>query len=108
MPSKKPLSDNELEAWEASRDIAAELEISVREMLAGQGTEVSISPVVSARMKSGLSQARFAALLGVSVRTLQEWEQGRRQPSGAAKTLIAIAQKRPEVLSELAGQDSVV
>ena len=108
MPSKKPLSDNELEAWEASRDIAAELEESVREMLADQGAEVAISPVVSARMKSGLSQARFAALLGVSVRTLQEWEQGRRQPSGAAKTLIAIAQKRPEVLNELAGQDSVV
>lgn len=107
MPSKKPLSDSELAAWEASRDIAAELEMSVREMLAGQGAEVSISPVVSARMKSGLSQARFAALLGVSVRTLQEWEQGRRHPSGAAKTLIAIAQKRPEVLNELAGQDSV-
>lgn len=107
MPSKKPLSDKELEAWEASRDIAAELEQSMREMLAGQGTEVSISPVVSARMKSGLSQARFAELLGVSVRTLQEWEQGRRQPSGAARVLIAIAQKHPEVLNELAGQDSV-
>lgn len=102
MPSKKPLTDKELAAWEASRDIAAELDQSVREMLAGQGTEVPVSPVVSARMKSGLSQARFAVLLGVSVRTLQEWEQGRRQPSGAAKTLIAIAQKRPEVLSELA------
>jgi putative transcriptional regulator len=108
MPSKKPLSDKALEAWEASRDIAEELEQSVREMLAGQGTVVAVSPVVSARMKSGLSQARFAALLGVSVRTLQEWEQGRRQPSGAAKTLIAIAQKRPEVLNELADQDSVV
>lgn len=108
MRSKKPLSDSELAAWEASRDIAAELEMSVREMLAGQGTEVPVSPVVSARMKSGLSQPRFAALLGVSVRTLQEWEQGRRQPSGAAKTLIAIAQKRPELLKELAGQDSVV
>jgi putative transcriptional regulator len=107
MPSKKPLSDSELEAWETSRDIATELEISVREMLADQGTEIPISPVVSARMKSGLSQARFATLLGVSVRTLQEWEQGRRHPSGAAKTLIAIAQKRPEVLSELADQDSV-
>lgn len=106
MPSKKPLSDSELAAWEASRDIAAELEQSLREMLAGQGTAVPVSPVVSARMKSGLSQARFATLLGVSVRTLQEWEQGRRQPSGAAKTLIAIAQKRPEVLAELAGQDS--
>jgi len=108
MPSRKPMTDSELEAWEASRDIAAELEQSVQEMLAGQGAEVSVSRVVSARMKSGMSQARFAALLGVSVRTLQEWEQGRRQPSGAAKTLIAIAEMRPEVLSELADMDSVI
>jgi putative transcriptional regulator len=102
MPSKKPLSDAELETWESSRDIAAELEQSVHEMLAGNGAVVPVSPVVAVRIKSGLSQSQFAVLLGVSVRTLQEWEQGRRQPSGAAKTLIAIAQKRPEVLAELA------
>ncbi|HLA74350.1 MAG TPA: helix-turn-helix domain-containing protein [Gammaproteobacteria bacterium] len=102
MPSKKPLSDAKLKAWESSRDIAAELEQSVREMVAGKGTVVAVSPVVAVRIKSGLSQSQFAGLLGVSVRTLQEWEQGRRQPSGAAKTLIAIAQKRPEVLAELA------
>jgi putative transcriptional regulator len=71
-------------------------------MLAGNGAVVPVSPVVAVRIKSGLSQSQFAALLGVSVRTLQEWEQGRRQPSGAAKTLIAIAEKRPEVLTELA------
>jgi len=58
--------------------------------------------VADARAKTGLSQAQFAALLGVSVRTLQQWEQGRRQPSGAAKTLLTIAEKRPEVLRELA------
>lgn len=102
MPSKKPLSDAELEAWESSRNIGAELEQSVREMLAGNGAVVPVSPVVAVRIKSGLSQSQFAKLLGVSVRTLQEWEQGRRQPSGAAKTLIAIAEKRPEVLTELA------
>ena len=51
-------------------------------------------------MKSGLSQTAFAMLLGVSVRTLQDWEQGRREPSGAAKTLIAFAERRPEVLRE--------
>lgn len=102
MPSKKPLSDAELEAWESSRNIGAELEQSVREMLAGNGAVVPVSPVVAVRIKSGLSQSQFATLLGVSVRTLQEWEQGRRQPSGAAKTLIAIAEKRPEVLAELA------
>jgi len=54
------------------------------------------------RRQSGLSQAQFAALMGVSVRTLQEWEQGRRQPSGAAKTLLKVAERHPEVLRELA------
>ena len=101
MKSKKPLTDKELEAWEAGRDLNAELLASVRQMSAGKG-HVVLSPVISARKKSGLSQAEFAKLLGVSVRTLQEWEQGRRQPSGAAKTLIAIAERRPEVLREAA------
>jgi putative transcriptional regulator len=49
-------------------------------------------------MKVGLSQTAFAELLGVSVRTLQEWEQGRRQPSGAAKTLLRIAMQSPEAI----------
>jgi putative transcriptional regulator len=53
-------------------------------------------------MKSGLPQSAFAKLLGVSIRTLQDWEQGRREPSGAAKTLITIAERRPEVLREAA------
>lgn len=99
MKSKKPLTDAELEAWESGRDISAEIKAAVREMIAKKG-RVVVSPVISARKKSGLSQAEFAKLLGVSVRTLQEWEQGRRQPSGAAKTLIAIAERRPEVLRE--------
>jgi len=78
---------------------------SVREMKADRRahvTQVTTSTVLEARVRTGLSQAQFAKLLGVSVRTLQEWEQGRRNPSGAAKTLIAIAGKRPEVLRELA------
>ena len=58
--------------------------------------------IVRAREKSGLSQSEFATLLGVSVRTLQDWEQGRRQPSGAAKTLIRVAERHPDVLRELA------
>lgn len=101
MKSKKPLTDKELETWENSRDLEAELLASVRQMAARKG-RVVMSPVISARKKSGLSQTEFAKLLGVSVRTLQEWEQGRRQPSGAAKTLIAIAERRPEVLREAA------
>jgi putative transcriptional regulator len=49
-----------------------------------------------------LSQARFAQLLGVSVRTLQDWEQGRRAPSGAARTLLMIAARNPQVLLDVA------
>jgi len=102
MQSKKPMGDKALKAWEDSRDMAAELEQSINEMLAGQGKPVAVSSVVAVRMQSGLSQSLFAKLLGVSVRTLQEWEQGRRHPSGAAKTLLAIAIRHPEVLQELA------
>ena len=54
------------------------------------------------REKTGLSQARFAELLGVSVRTLQEWEQGRRAPSGAARTLLLIADRNPGALLDVA------
>lgn len=98
---KKPIDDKALRAWEESRDLAAELEQSINEMLTGQGKAVAVSPVVAVRMQSGLSQSLFAKLLGVSVRTLQEWEQGRRKPSGAAQTLLTIAQRHPEYLQEL-------
>jgi len=84
-----------------TEQFCADLLQSVREMQAGSG-RVAFSSVTQVRTNTGLSQAQFAALLGVSVRTLQQWEQGRRQPSGAAKTLLAIAEKRPEVLRELA------
>ena len=74
---------------------------SVKQMRAGQGAVVH-SPVAQARAASGLSQSKFAALMGVSVRTLQEWEQGRRKPSGAAQTLMIVATRHPEILRELA------
>ena len=100
MKSKKPLTDKELEAFEASRDMGKALLKSARQMVARKG-RVVLSPVISARTKSGLSQAEFAKLLGVSVRTLQEWEQGRRHPSGAAQALIQIAFRHPEVIAEV-------
>ena len=78
---------------------------SVREMKAGKRsreTRVSVSWVVQVRHKTGLSQGDFATLLGVSARTLQDWEQGRREPSGAARSLLRIADKHPEVFVELA------
>ena len=86
-------------------DIGAELLTSVREMKAGIRARVhrpEISKVAHARLVAGLSQSAFAVLLGVSVRTLQDWEQGRREPSGAAKTLFRVAERYPEVLQELA------
>jgi len=99
----KPLTNAELEAHEAKRDLAAELLQSVREMKAGK-TAVVLSLAVEARTRTGLSQSKFAALLGVSVRTLQGWEQGRKQPSGAARTLLTIARTNPKALLAVAGK----
>jgi putative transcriptional regulator len=76
---------------------------SVREMKAnkrGRVTSVAANDVAQARHGAGLSQAQFAEVLGISKRTLQEWEQGRRSPSGAAQTLIRIVKRHPEVVRE--------
>ena len=76
---------------------------SVREMKAGKAaraTLVAPNEVAAARLKTGLSQSQFAQALHISARTLQEWEQGRRQPSGAAQALIQIAFRHPEVIAE--------
>ena len=98
MPSKsKRLTEAEIEAFEAKRNIGDEILQSVRELKAGKG-RVVVSPAIVARSKTGLSQSQFAALLGVSVRTLQGWEQGRKQPSGAARTLLAIARTNPKAV----------
>ncbi len=104
------LSETELLVRDAQRDLNAELLESIEQMKAGKVGRVSVvtrdgrvinSPVAKARVISGLSQAQFAALMGVSLRTLQEWEQGRRKPSGAAQTLLRVAETHPEVLREL-------
>ena len=126
------LSGKALTNWEKTRDLNAELTRGLREMKrAGWARKTEFFPrrdgsirrvisrrdgtvekdhiipaerafVARARAVTGLSQAAFAGLLGVSVRTLQEWEQGRKTPSGAAATLLKIAAKHPKVLNELA------
>jgi putative transcriptional regulator len=126
------LSAKELGAWEKKRDLNAELTQALHEMKRGEWarkTEFTTQPdgsirrvisrrdgtiekdeiipaekaqVAAARAATGLSQAPFAKLLGVSLRTLQEWEQGRKIPSGAAATLLKVATLHPEVLQELA------
>ncbi len=59
------------------------------------------APPKEIRAKLQLSQAGFAGLMGVSLRTVQDWEQGRRTPSGPAKALLRVAEEHPEVLTEL-------
>ena len=101
----KKLSGRALAEFEAGRDVWQETLDGVREIKAGGGKRTVVqprSPVAQARLKAGLTQTQFAALLGVSKRTLQQWEQGRREPSGAAKTLIRVAQLHPRVLRHLA------
>ena len=97
----EPLTDTELDAYENERDLAADLLQAIGEMKAGEG-RVAWSPALAARRETGLSQAQLAELLGVSVRTLQGWEQGRKQPSGAARTLLAIARRNPNALRDVA------
>ena len=126
------LSGKALAAWEKSRDVNAELAQALGQMKRGgwvRKTEFFRLPdgsirriirrrdgtvekdhvipperahVAAARAATGLSQTAFARLLGVSVRTLQEWEQGRKAPSGAAATLLRVAARYPQVLKELA------
>lgn len=77
---------------------------SVKQMRRGQAartTQVEVPAAAEARARTGLSQQAFAQLLGVSARTLQDWEQGRREPTGAARTLLRVAASHPEVLLEL-------
>ena len=77
---------------------------SVKQMRRGQAarvTKVTLPAAAEARALVGLSQQEFASLLGVSARTLQDWEQGRREPTGAAKTLLRVAVSHPDILREL-------
>ena len=99
-----PMNEKELLERDAKRDIGAELLASAREMKTGKvgfTHHIAVSEIAEARARAGLSQTEFASALGVSVRTLQEWEQGRREPSGPAKSLLTIAAKRPDIIREV-------
>lgn len=126
------MTDEQLQARDAKRDIGAELLASVRELQAGkiarkttfeplpdgsvrrtvtladgviQSSEVLSGTkwqLLAARMQSGLSQSEFARATGISVRTLQEWEQGRKSPSGTAQSLLKLLSRHPQLIAELA------
>ncbi|SEM47477.1 transcriptional regulator, XRE family [Syntrophus gentianae] len=104
----KKLSGKALEDYEKKRDIWQEVTDGIREIKAGGGRRISVEPkteAAKARARIGLSQAQFASLLGVSKRTLEQWEQGRREPSGSAKMLLRIAEAHPEVLKEMVAEN---
>ena len=60
--------------------------------------EIESMDIKKLRERFDLSQSEFAGLLGISVSTLQNWEQGRRKPRGAARVLLLVAEKHPEAL----------
>ncbi len=93
----------------SKRDIGNEILESIREIQRHNAGEIELrtteltppSPPREIRMKLNLSQSAFAGLMGVSIRTLQDWEQGRREPQGPALALLRIAEQHPEVFNEL-------
>ena len=96
-------ASKQLKKSTVNEELGLKLLQSVREMKArnfARVTEVAPNAVTLARQGTGMSQAEFAAALSISKRTLQEWEQGRRSPSGAAQALIRIASKHPKVVRE--------
>ena len=92
------------------RDIGLEILEGIREIRAYKAGKVDLrvrklsepSPPQVIRKQLDLSQAAFAGMMGVSLRTVQDWEQGRRRPSGPAKSLLRIAEQHPQVFMELA------
>src|SRR5436305_9427323 len=92
---------------EKKRNFEAELEESIESLRAFKRGEkslvtrtydLSVSPPAEIRKRLNVSQMAFAGLLGVSIRTIQDWEQGRRQPSGPALALLRIVDREPEIL----------
>jgi len=94
----------------SERDIGLEILEGIKEIKAYKAGDLTLKsrelkePAAAQiiRKKLNLSQSAFAGLMGVSLRTVQDWEQGRRQPSGPAKSLLRIAEQHPEVFRDLA------
>ena len=93
----------------SKRDIGQEILDGLRDVKAYKAGKKTLrvhtlkepAPPKVIRTKLKLSQSAFAGLMGVSLRTVQDWEQGRRKPSGPAIALLRIAEQRPEVFMDL-------
>lgn len=93
----------------AERDIGMEILEGIREVKAYKSGKIDLrvrelsqpSEPKIIREKLALSQSAFAGLMGVSLRTIQDWEQGRRNPSGPARSLLRIAEQHPDIFMEL-------
>ena len=91
------------------RDIGQEILDGIGEIKAHKAGEKVLrthklkepAPVQDIRAKLKLSQSAFAGMMGVSLRTVQDWEQGRRKPSGPAAALLRIAEQKPEIFTQL-------
>jgi putative transcriptional regulator len=95
---KKELFDELLESVKEAAAIERGIRAPSREFEVKSGNDVS-----RVRNRLHLSQTKFARLMGISEDTLQNWEQGRRKPSGPAKVLLRVAAQHPEALLEATG-----
>ncbi len=93
----------------AERKIGLEILEGIKEIQRYKKGEIQLevriltdpSPTQDIRKKLQLSQSSFASLMGVSIRTIQDWEQGRRSPKGPAKSLLRVAEQHPEVFADI-------
>lgn len=93
----------------SERDIGLEILEGIQEIKAFKAGHIDLktrelkepSSPKEIRTRLELSQSAFAALMGVSLRTVQDWEQGRREPSGPAKSLLRVAEQHPEIFIQL-------
>jgi len=93
----------------SERNIGQEILDGIKEIKSFNKREITLrtrtlnepSPAKTIRKKLRLSQSAFASLMGVSPRTIQDWEQGRRKPQGPAKSLLRIAEQHPEIFIEI-------
>jgi putative transcriptional regulator len=105
MPKQYMSDQNFQELLEGVREMKA---IQRGELQPARTTTLEDTDAKSARESLGLSQSEFAAVLGISKRTLEGWEQRRRQPTGAARILLKVAMKHPKaVLEVVAGNRKV-